>query len=129
MLVIIAEGHGETIHFDAEPLLEQFLAADDFVMDPLLVCGPGQFCPGPLPPGGSQHYVMPFAQVLMRRGMRLNIDSVVAHVGKLFPGDRFSAAQAASAHSLRVNEHRKRVPKFFHDRPRDLILRFPAIIE
>jgi hypothetical protein len=80
VLVIIAEGNGETIHFDPEALLEQFLGADNFISDPLLVSGPGQFCPGPLPTG-SQHYIMSFAQVLMRRGVRLDIDSVVTHVG------------------------------------------------
>src|SRR5438094_9437642 len=81
MLVIIAEGNGETIHFDPEPLLEQFLRADNFISDPLLVFGPGQFCPGPLPAGGSQHYIMSLAQVLVRRSMRFDIDSVVTHVG------------------------------------------------
>src|SRR5207253_2913464 len=34
VLVITAEGDGETIHFDAEPLLEQLLTADDFVVYP-----------------------------------------------------------------------------------------------
>jgi hypothetical protein len=35
---------------------------------------------------------MPFAQVLVRRGMRLNIHAIVAHISKLFPGDCFAAA-------------------------------------
>src|SRR5258707_15159238 len=98
-------------------------------MDPLLVCSSGQFRSGPLPAGSSQHYIMPFAQVLVRSGMRFDIDSVVTHVGELFPRDRLSAAQASSAYALGINEHRERVSKFFHDRPPDLVLRFPAIIE
>src|SRR5438093_428781 len=36
---------------------------------------------------------------------------------------------ASFADAFGINEHRERVPKFFHDRPRDLVLRFPAIIE
>src|SRR5439155_686577 len=40
-----------------------------------------------------------------------------------------SATQASSADAFGINEHRERVPTFFHDRPRDLVLRFPAIIE
>jgi hypothetical protein len=47
----------------------------------------------------------------------------------LFPRDRLSATQATPPDAFRINEHRERVSKFFHDRPRDLVLRFPAIIE
>src|SRR6266446_3447452 len=65
----------------------------------------------------------------MRCGVRLDIDSVVTHVGELFPRDRLPAAQAASADAFRINEHREWVSKFFHDRPPDLVLRFPTIIE
>src|SRR6266550_1419932 len=61
--------------------------------------------------------------------MRLNVDSVVAHVGKHFPGDRLSTAQARPGHALGINEHGKRVAKFFEDRPGDFVLRFPAVIE
>src|SRR6266481_7366307 len=98
-------------------------------MDPLLVCRSGQFRSGPLPAGSSQHYIMPFAQVLMRSGMRFDIDSVVTHVGELFPRDRLPATQASSTSASGINEHRERVSKLFHDRPPDLVLRFPAIIE
>src|SRR5438552_13874502 len=98
-------------------------------MDPLLVLRPGQFLSRPLPAGGSQHDVMPLAQVLMRCGVRLDIDPVVTHVGELFPGDRLPAAEATAAYAFRINKHREWVSKFFHDRPRDLVLRFPAIIE
>src|SRR5213082_3702109 len=65
----------------SKELLEQFLGTDNFISDPLLVFGPGQFCPGSLPAGGSQHYIMSLAQVLMRRSMRFDIDSVVTHIG------------------------------------------------
>ena len=54
VLVVISERHRKTIHLDAEPLLEQFLAADDFVLDPFLVVGPGQFLPGPFSAGLNQ---------------------------------------------------------------------------
>src|SRR5437870_2519029 len=129
VLVIIAKGHGETIHFDAEALLEQLLATNDFVSDPLLVCRSTQFRPGSLSAGSRQHYVVAFAQILMCRRVRLDIDSVVTHVGELFPRDRLPATQATSAYAFCINEHRKRVSKFFHDRPPDLVLRFPAVIE
>jgi hypothetical protein len=35
---------------------------------------------------------MPFAQVLMRRRMSLNVHTVIAHIRKLFPSNRFPAA-------------------------------------
>src|SRR5439155_10264806 len=108
VLVIIAKGHGETIHFDAEALLEQLLATNDFVSDPLLVCRSTQFRPGSLSAGSGQHYVVAFAQILMCRRVRLDIDSVVTHVGELFPRDRLPATQATSAYAFCINEHRKR---------------------
>ena len=72
---------------------------------------------------------MPFAQILVRRGVRLNIHAVVAHIGELFPSDRSSSAERTPAHAFRVNEHGERIAVFFQDRPRDFILRFPAVIE
>ena len=92
MLVVISERHSKTVHLDAESLLEQFLGADHFALHPLFILGPGQFRSGPFTAWARQHYVVPFTQVLMRGGVRLNIDAVVAHVGELFPGDRFPAA-------------------------------------
>ena len=72
---------------------------------------------------------MAFAQVLMGRGVCLYIDAVVTHVTELFPGDRFSTAQCAAAYAFGVNEHCERVAVLLHNRPRDFVLRFPAIIE
>ncbi len=39
---------------------------------------------------------MAFAQILVGGGVRLDIDSVITHVGELFPGDRLSTAEAAA---------------------------------
>ena len=72
---------------------------------------------------------MPFAQVLMGRGVCLNIDPVITHVTELFPRDRFPAAQCAAAHAFGVNKHCERIAVLLHNRPRDFVLRFPAIIE
>ena len=52
-----------------------------------------------------------------------------AKVGELFPSDRFSSAESAPAYAFGVDEQCKRIAVFFHDRPRDFILRFPAVIE
>ena len=46
MLVVISERHRKAIHLDAEPLFEQFLGTDDFVLDPFFIVGPGQLFPG-----------------------------------------------------------------------------------
>ena len=92
MLVVIAKRHGKTIYFDAESLLEQLLAADHFVLHPLLILRSGEFRPRFLPAGAGERDRMPFAQVLMRRGVRLDVDAVVAHVRELFPCDRSSSA-------------------------------------
>jgi hypothetical protein len=35
---------------------------------------------------------MTFTQILMRRRVRLNVDAVIAHVGKLFPRNRFPSS-------------------------------------
>ena len=35
----------------------------------------------------------------------------------------------ATAHAFSVNEHGERIAVFLHDRPRDFVLRFPAVIE
>src|SRR4029077_5784165 len=78
VLVIIPERYSKAIHFDAQPLLEQLLGADHFVLYPLLIWRPSYFRPGSFPAGTSQHDHMPFAQVLMRRRMRLNVHAVVA---------------------------------------------------
>ena len=51
MLVVISERHRKAIHLDAEPLLEQFLGTDDFVLDPFFIVGPGQFVPVSLAAG------------------------------------------------------------------------------
>ena len=67
MLVVISERHGKTIHLDAEPLLEQFLATDDFVLDPFFIVGPGQFLPGSFAAGLNHRDGVPFAQILVRR--------------------------------------------------------------
>ena len=39
MLVVISERHRKAIHLNAEPLFEQFLATDDFVLDPFFIVG------------------------------------------------------------------------------------------
>src|SRR5437016_7656603 len=91
MLVIISKRHSETIHFDAESLLKQFLGADHFVSYPLLVLGSGEFRPRFLPARAGERDGMPFAQVLVGRGVRLDVDAVVTHVRELFPCDRSSA--------------------------------------
>jgi hypothetical protein len=92
VLVVIPKRHCKAIHLDAQSLLEQLLGADHFVLHPLLVLLTGQFRPGSLPSGSGQHDRMPFPQVLMRCGMRLDVHSIVAHVCKLFPRDCFTAA-------------------------------------
>src|SRR5207249_9592598 len=63
------------------------------------------------------------------RGVRLDIDAVVAHIGELFPSDRLSTPQTTTGDPFRVDEHGKGVTEFLHDRPRDFVLRFPAVIE
>ena len=61
--------------------------------------------------------------------MRLNINAVVAEVGELFPGNRFSSAESTAADAFSVNEHRERIAVFLQNRPRYFILRFPAVVE
>src|SRR5216117_3024619 len=73
-------------------LLEQRLAAYDFVLHPLLILSSGEFRSRFLPAGAGERDRMPFAQVLMRRGVRLDVDAVVAHVRELFPCDRSPSA-------------------------------------
>ena len=63
---------------------------DDFILQPLLVFRPVNFV---LVRDPRRKYALPLAQILMRRGVRLDIDSVVAHVGELLPRDRFAAAE------------------------------------
>src|SRR4029453_13707408 len=92
VLVVISERHGKTVHFDAESLLQQLLGADYFILHPLLVLGPGEFGPRFLSARAGERDGMPFAQVLMRRGVRLDIHPVIAHIGELFPCDRSSSA-------------------------------------
>ena len=72
---------------------------------------------------------MPLTQILVRRCVRLNINPVVAHIGELFPCDRFSSAESAPAHAFGVDKQCKGIPVFFHDRPPYFVLRFPAVVE
>src|SRR5262249_57500837 len=72
---------------------------------------------------------VPFAQILVRRCVRLNINAVIAELAELFPCDRFSSAECTSAHAFGVDEQSERIAEFFHDRPRHFILRFPPVIE
>ena len=37
MLIVKTVGDGKTVHSNTEPLLEQFFAADNFVVQPLLI--------------------------------------------------------------------------------------------
>ena len=66
VLVVESVGNGETIHLDAEPLFERFLASADFILQPLFVFGRAQFF--------LRHLVVGLAQILVRFRMRLNID-------------------------------------------------------
>ena len=66
MIVVISERHRKAIHLDAEPLFEQFLGTDDFVLDPFLVVGPGQLLSGAFAAGSITEHVVPFAQILVR---------------------------------------------------------------
>ena len=65
---------------------------------------------------------MVFAQILVCGRVRLDVDPVVTHVTKHFPGDRLSASESATSHALGVNEHGESVAEFFHDRPRHFVL-------
>ena len=129
VLVVSAKRNGKAVDFYAKPLFEQLLTADDFILDPLLVLCAGQFLFGPFVAGLDHHDGVALAQILVGRRVRFDIDPVVAHVSQHFPGDRLSTAQASTRHALGVNEHGKGVAEFFHDRPRDFILRFPAVVE
>src|SRR5438552_6698036 len=100
MLVVSAKRNGKAVDFYAEPLFEQLLAADDFILDPLLVLCTGQFLFGPFPAGFHHHDGMAFAQILMGCGMRFDVDSVVAHVCEHFPSDRLSTAEAGASHAF-----------------------------
>src|SRR6202030_1022354 len=61
--------------------------------------------------------------------MCFDIDLVIAHVTEHCPGYCLSPAEQTSAHAFGINEHREREAEFFHDRPRDFVLRFQAVIE
>src|SRR4030095_10500386 len=102
VLVVIPKRHAKEIHLDAQALLKQLLGSDYFILHPLFILWSDQFRPRPFSAGISYHYSMALAQVLMRRGMRLNVHSIVAHVGKLFPSDCLAAAYAATAHAFGV---------------------------
>src|SRR5947208_4480629 len=104
MVVVISERHGKTIHLNAEALFEQFLATDDFILHPFFIVGPSQLFPASFSAWLNHGDVVPFAQVLVRRCMGLNINAIVAEVGELFPCDRFSSAESTSAHAFRVDE-------------------------
>ena len=129
MVVVISERHRKAIHLDAEPLLEQFLGTDDFVLDPFFVVGPGQLFSASfaawsitvtLCPSRKSWCVAECAWIstpLSRRSA--SCSQVIAS-----PPPRCTAADAFS-----VNEHRERIAVFFHDRPRYFILRFPAVVE
>src|SRR5262249_657876 len=71
----------------------------------------------------------PFAQILVRGRVRLNIDAVVTHVAELFPRNRLPTAQTATGNTFRVEEHGEGVAILLQDWPGDLVLRFPPIIE
>src|SRR4029077_1300979 len=91
VLVVIPKRHGKAIHFDPEPLFEQLLGADYFVLHPLLVLRASEFRPSSLPASAGEHNAMPFAQVLVSRGVCLNIDAVIPHIRELFPRNGFAA--------------------------------------
>src|SRR4029077_5651085 len=48
---------------------------------------------------------------------------------QLLPSDCLSTAEQPAANTFGINEHREGVAEFFHDRPRDFVLRFQAVIE
>src|SRR5204862_81622 len=91
VLLVIPKGHSKAVHLDAKSLFEQLLRPDHFVLHPLLVLGAGYFRSSPLS-AGNECYGMSLAQVLMRRGMGLDVHAVIAHVCELFPCDCFAAA-------------------------------------
>src|SRR5439155_6620984 len=108
---------------------EQILATDDFVLDPFFIVGPSQLFPASFSAWLNHGDVVPFAQILVRRGMGLNINAIVAKVGELLPCDRLSSAQGATADAFGVDEQCEGIAVFFHDRPRHFVLRFPAVVE
>src|SRR5262249_53926493 len=128
VLVVISERHRKAIHLDAETLFEELLGTDDLVLNPFFIIGPGELLFASFAVL-NDHYRVPFAQILVRRRMRLNIDAVVAHIRELFPRDCFSSAQRAAAHTFSIDEQRHRITVLFHNRPRYFILRFPTVIE
>ena len=65
----------------------------------------------------------------MRGRVPLNIDTRVPHLRELVPAHRFAAAEMSRPNAFGVNEERHRVVEFLEDRPRDFVLRFPAVIE
>src|SRR5262249_16199242 len=102
VLVIKSVGHRKTIHSNSEPLLEQRFAADNFLLEPLFILGTGQslscfFCAW-----FRDRDRMIFAQILMRGGMRFDVDSVIAHIAELVPSDRVASGQSAVGYTLRV---------------------------
>src|SRR6266404_153439 len=129
VLVVIAKRNREAIYFDREPLLEQLFAADDFVLQPLLIFGASQFLLGPFTVRFHYHDGVTLAQILVCRGVRFDVDPVVAHVAQHLPGNGLTTAQTRSGNAFGVNEHREGVAEFFHKWPRDFVLRFPAVIE
>ena len=121
VLVVIAKRDGETIDFDGQPLLEELLAPDHFVLQPLLVFRAARFL--------FIDDVVALAQILVRGRVRLDIDAGVTHFRELLPGDRLAPAEMAAAHAFGVNEKSKRIVELLHDRPADLVLGFPTVIE
>ena len=61
--------------------------------------------------------------------MRLNIDPGIPHFRELLPSDRLPSSKMPAPHTFGVDKHGEWIPEFFHDRPGNLVLRFPAIIE
>src|SRR5438477_11485192 len=121
MLIVESVGNRETIHLDAEPLFERFLATAHFILQPLFIFEWTQFF--------LRHLVIRLAQILMRLRMRLDIDTGIAHFRELLPGNGLSAAKMPAADAFGVNKHCKCVAEFFHNRPGYIVLGFPTFIE
>src|SRR5947208_13764780 len=100
MVVVISERHGKTIHLNAEALFEQILATDDFVLAPFFIVGPSQLFPASFSAWLNHGDVVPFAQILVGRGMGLNINGTVAKVGELLPCYRVASAHGGTAEAL-----------------------------
>src|SRR5947209_2057681 len=65
----------------------------------------------------------------MRLGVRLNVDTSVAHLLQHFPRHRLAAAEMPPLNAFGVNEHREGVTELFQNRPPNFVLRFQTVIK